>query len=89
MIENQKIICVTNLKAMYAAIVSNARENGMSIDQSARDLTGTYKEDETKKLNMLQTRFTKRTKDFIGEQFSESIQAVFAQILKESSKIGE
>ena len=47
------------------------------------------KEDETKKLNMLQTRFTKRTKDFIGEQFSESIQAVFAQILKESNKIGE
>lgn len=40
MIENQKIICVTNLKAMYAAIVSNARENGVSIDQSARDLTG-------------------------------------------------
>ena len=43
MIENQKIICVTNLKAMYAAIVSNARENGMSIDQSARDLTGNWK----------------------------------------------
>ena len=30
-------------KAMYAAIVANARENGMSIDQSARDLTGNWK----------------------------------------------
>lgn len=52
-------------------------------------LKGIYKEDETKKLNMLQTRFTKRTKDFVGEQFSESIQAVFAQILKESMKLME
>lgn len=33
----------THSKAMYAAIVSNAREKGMSIEESARDLTKNWK----------------------------------------------
>lgn len=33
----------THSKAMYAAIVSNARENDMSIEESARDLTKNWK----------------------------------------------
>lgn len=89
---NAKLAPCSDIKTTHQAhSIHDRSEYEVKFNKSKYDsaLKGTYKEDETKKLNMLQTRFTKRTKDFIGEQFSESIRAIFAQILKESSKIGE
>ena len=89
---NAKLAPCSDIKTTHQAhSIHDRSEYEVKFNKSKYDsaLKGTYKEDETKKLNMLQTRFTKRTKDFVGEQFSESIRAVFAQILKESNKTGE